>query len=93
MKVLIDDEWKEFEVEFGEKMPEDVGGVEIIPSTELEDEILSDVGPEWTCLSVSCYGATQLLLTQYMHYGIADGITYAVQLRPEEYHTYIDLFG
>lgn len=92
MKVLIGDEWKEFEVEFGKKMPEEIGGVEIV-SDALEEEISAHIGYETFALSVACCQFGQLLLAQYMHYGTEDFTSYTVRLSPHELDTYTNLFS
>lgn len=53
MKVLIGDEWKEFKVEFGTKMPEEIGGVEITPSESLEGAMWRTLKREVLCWSVT----------------------------------------
>lgn len=93
MKVLIDNEWKEFEVEFGEAMPEEIGGVEIFPSEDLEETIWADIDQEPLKISVAAKDFRQMLLVQYVHYGTLDMIGYSAQFSPSESDTYANQLG
>lgn len=92
MKVLIDHEWQDFEVKFGEKMPEEIGGVEVC-SGKLEDELWADIGYDTFSISVTLCKTKQLLLAQYMHYGVEDSTVYSVRLSVKEFYTYTDRLG
>lgn len=93
MKVLIDGNWQEFEVEFGEAMPEEIGGVQIFPTRMLEDQIWDDLDREIFSFSVYADPASQLLLVQYLNYEEPDFSAYEVKLSDGEFITYINHLG
>lgn len=91
MKVLIDRDWREFPIEFTHKMPDEIGGIGIL-SEPLAGELDVDIGYIVYSLSIVCHDCGSLLLAQYEHYGTEDFVSYRIQLSPEEYHTYTNLF-
>lgn len=66
MKVLINNEWKDYAVKFGKKMSEDTGGVRLIPSDELELDLWTDAG-EVLEVSVGICEASPFLLVRYIY--------------------------
>lgn len=94
LKVLIEHEWQDFDVEFGQRMPEEIGGVKVVRSDTLEEAVENDIGRLIHSLSVVvCEQEAALVVVYEDDDEGSDFYGYLARLQEDELLTYASRFS